>query len=66
MGCKGALGKPPSYWRQYVQALIDCLTWLAIPGHQKHSCSKDKVWSWPGVWHLDDTHSEQQLDVLSE
>ena len=53
MGCKGALRKPPSYWRQHVQAIIDCLIWLAIPGHQKyscskkHSCSKDKVQSWP-------------------
>ena len=47
MGHKGALGEPPSYWRQHMQALIDCLIWLAIPGHQKHSHSKDKVWSWP-------------------
>ena len=38
-GHKGALGKSPSYWRQCVQVLIDCLIWLTIPGHQKHSCS---------------------------
>ena len=47
MGCKGALGKQPSYCRQCLQAVIDCHIQLAIPGHQKHSCSKDKVQSWP-------------------
>ena len=35
VGHKGALGKPPTYWRQHVQALIVCLICLAIPGHQK-------------------------------
>ena len=26
---------------------MDCLIWLVIPGHQKHSRNKDRVWSWP-------------------
>ena len=34
VGHKGALGKPPLLWRQHVQALMDCLIWLTIPGHQ--------------------------------
>ena len=55
MAHKGAFGKPPSYWRHCVQALIICLICLAIPIHQKHSCSKDKVWSQPwcpaSQWH---------------
>ena len=52
---KGALGVPPSYWRQHLQALITCLICLAIPGHQKHSCSRDRVQSQPwcpaSQWH---------------
>ena len=55
IGHKGALGMPPSYWRQHVQALITCLIYLAIPSHQKCSCNKDSVWSWPwcpaSQWH---------------
>ena len=55
MGHKEALGKPPSCWKQCMQALIDCLICLAIPGYKKHSCNKDKVWSWPWClaswWH---------------
>ena len=55
IGHKGALGMPPSYWRQHLQALITCFICLAIPGHQKHSCNKDNVWSWPWCpaswWH---------------
>ena len=55
MGHKGAFGKPPSYWRQCVQTLIVCLICLAIPGHQKCSCSKGRVWSQPWCptswWH---------------
>ena len=47
MGCKGALGKMPSCCKQCVQVLMDCSICLVIPGHQKHSCNKDKVWSWP-------------------
>ena len=54
-GCRGALDKSPSYCKQYVQDLIDCSSWLAIPGHQKHSHNKEKVWSWPwwptSLWH---------------
>ena len=34
---------------------MDCLIWLAIPGHQKCSCNRDRVWSWPwcpaSLWH---------------
>ena len=55
MGGKGALDKPPSCCRQCVQVLMDCHIWLVIPGHQKQSCNKDKVWSWPWCpasrWH---------------
>ena len=47
MGCKGTLGKPPSCCKQHVQVLMDCHIWLGFPGHQKCSCNKDKVWSWP-------------------
>ena len=43
-GHKGALGVPPSNWRQCLQVLITCLICLAIPGHQKHSCNNDSVW----------------------
>ena len=43
MGCRGALGRLSSCCRHHVQFLIGCHIWLAIPGHQKHSCSKDKV-----------------------
>ena len=46
---------PPSHWRQCVQALITCLICLAIASHQKHSCNKDGVQSWPWCatsrWH---------------
>ena len=55
MGCKGALNKLPSCYRQCVQVLMDCCIWLVIPGHQKCSCNKDKIWSWPWCptswWH---------------
>ena len=55
IGHKGALGEPPSYWRQCLQALITCLICLAIPGHQKCSCNKERVWSQPwcpaSLWH---------------
>ena len=47
IGHKGALGVLLSYWRQCFQALITCLISLAISGHQKCSCNKDSVWSWP-------------------
>ena len=47
IGHKGALGMPPPYWCQHVQALISCLICLAIPGHQKCSSNKDNVWSQP-------------------
>ena len=46
---------PPSYWRQHLQALITCLICLAIPGHQKCSCSRERVWLQPwcpaSQWH---------------
>ena len=49
--CRGTLGKSPSCCRQHTQFCI----WLIIPGHQKHSHSNDKVWSWPwwsaSLWH---------------
>ena len=39
----------------HAQDLMDCCIWLAMPGHQKHSCNKDRVWShpwWPAsLWH---------------
>ena len=61
MGHKGALGKPPSYWRQHVHALIVCLICLAIPGYQQCSCKKDQSNGHGlGVLHLNDTHLEQQ------
>ena len=47
IGCSGALDKLPSCCKQSDQDLMACYIWLAIPGHQKHSCNKDKVWSWP-------------------
>ena len=47
MGCKGALGKLPSCCRQCVQVLMAYCIWLVISGHQKCSCSKDKVQSQP-------------------
>ena len=34
---------------------MDCCIWVVIPGHQKCSCNKDKVWSQPWCpaswWH---------------
>ena len=34
---------------------MDCHIWLVIPGHQKHSCNRDRVWSQPwcpaSLWH---------------
>ena len=44
-----------SCYKQCTQDFKDFFTWLAIPGNQKHSCSRDKVWShpwWPvPQWH---------------
>ena len=55
IGHKGALGVLPSYWRQCLQASITCLICLAIPGHQKCSCNRERAWSWPwcpaSQWH---------------
>ena len=38
-----------------MQVLMDCCIWLVIPGNQKHSYNKDRVWSWPlcpaSLWH---------------
>ena len=53
--CWGTLDKLPSCCKQCVQDLMDCCIWLAMPGHLKCSCSKDKVWLWPwwpaSLWH---------------
>ena len=65
IGHKGALGVPPSNWRQCLQALITCLICLAIPGHQKHSCNKDSVWSQPWCPTSHDTHSRWQSGASS-
>ena len=63
MGCKGALDRLPSCCGQHVQVLMACHIWLVIPGHQKCSCSKDRVGHSPGVLHLDDNNSEWHPDV---
>ena len=55
IGCRDASGKLLSCCRQCVQDSMDWCTWLVIPGHQKHSHNKDRVWShhwWPASqWH---------------
>ena len=55
MGWRGTLGMLPACCKQCMQDFMDCCTWLVIPGHQKHSCSNDRVWShpwWPASqWH---------------
>ena len=55
IGCRSSLGKSPSCCKQCIQNLMDHCIWLIIPSHQKCSCSKDKVWSWPwwpaSLWH---------------
>ena len=65
IGHKGALGVQPSYWRQHLQALITCLICLATPGHQKCSCNRERVQSWPwcpaSQWH---PCVKQQFDAL--
>ena len=63
VGCKGALGMLPSCGRQHVQFLIACDIWMALPGHQRCSCSKNKVWSWPWCPASGDNHSEWHPDV---
>ena len=56
IGCRGTLGKLPSCHKQCVQDLRDCCICLTIPGHQKHSLNKARVWSWSwwptSLWHL--------------
>ena len=56
IGCRGALDKLPSCSKQHAQVLMDCCIWLVIPSHQKHSCNRDRVQSWPwcsaSLWHL--------------
>ena len=56
IGCRGALDKAPSCCKQCVQVLMDCHTWLVIPGYQKCSYNRDRVQSWPwcpvSLWHL--------------
>ena len=53
--CGGTLDKLPSCCKQCVQDFMDFCTWLVIPGHQKLSHNKDRVWSqpwWPASqWH---------------
>ena len=53
--CRGTLDKSPSCCNQCMQDLIDCYIWLVIPGHQKCSHNKDRVWLhpwWPtSLWH---------------
>ena len=55
IGCKGTMAKLPSCCKQCVQVLMDCCIWLLIPGHQKHSSSKDGAQSQPwcpaSQWH---------------
>ena len=63
MGHKGAFGEPPSYWRQHVQALIDCFIWLTIPGHQNILVVRIGYSHSLGVLHLYDTHSKWQSNV---
>ena len=55
IGCRGALDKLPSCCKQCVQHLIECHIWLVMPGHQKCSHNRDRVWSHPwsptSQWH---------------
>ena len=55
IGCKATLGKLPLSCKQCMQDLMDCYTWLVIPGNQTCSCNKHRVWScpwWPtSQWH---------------
>ena len=55
VGCRGTLGKLSSCCKQCMKDCMDFCTWFIIPGHQKHSCNKDRVWScpwWPASqWH---------------
>ena len=50
IGHKGALeGDCPHFGGQHLQTLTTCLICLAIPGHQKHSCNRERVmvaWPW--------------------
>ena len=63
---KGALGKLPSCWRQHVQALRDCFTWLAYLVTKSVLVVRTRYGHGLGVWHLNDTHSEWKLNVLLE
>ena len=47
IGCRGALDKLPSCCKQCTHVLMDCHIWQVISGHQKCSCNRDRVWSWP-------------------
>ena len=53
--CRGTVDNFPSCCKQHEQDFRDFCTWLAIPGHQKCSHSKDSVWLhpwWPASqWH---------------
>ena len=53
--CRGTLGNAPSCLKLQAQDFIDCCIFLIMPGHQKHSLSRDKVQShpwWPAsLWH---------------
>ena len=55
VGCRGTLDRSPSWCKQCTQDLMDCCIWLAMPGHQKCSHNKDRVWSCPwwhaSLWH---------------
>ena len=55
IGCRGALDKLPLCCKQCTQVLMDYCIWLVIPSHQKHSCNRDRVQSWPwypiSLWH---------------
>ena len=47
IGHRGTLDKSPSCCKQCAQDLRDCCIWLVMPGHQKCSHNKDRVWSHP-------------------
>ena len=47
MRCKGTLDNLSSCCKQCVQDFRDFYFSPAIPGHQKHSCNRDKVQSHP-------------------
>ena len=40
--CRGALDKLLLCCKQHMQILMECCMWLAIPGHQKHSCNREQ------------------------